>query len=106
MKTPPPKRNSPDMKLLKRVLKTMLEMLTRSSLQMMVSGGGLGKDLGFSKGLAIGSLAMLQRVCGQHKLDLLFCGGFLGKGRSKVGSMDLEGMGSELDQDALYEIAQ
>lgn len=55
----------------------------------------------FLKGLAAGSLTMLQGVHGQDKLHLVhfyFCGGHDG------GRMGPRGMGSKCDRGMLYEI--
>jgi hypothetical protein len=47
----------------------------------MASGGGVGGEgLSYFKGLATGNLTMLQRVYGQHKLDLGFFFLLLGGG--------------------------
>lgn len=64
---------------------------------------GVGKDLVLVKRLINGSLALLQWVYGQHKLTLW---GFFWWGVVVVqdGKVNLEGMGGECYQDALYKI--
>jgi hypothetical protein len=68
-------------------------------------GGVMEKDSVFFKGLATGSLIILQWVCGQHKLDLVLFGlvFLLLVCEEGCTNVDQEWMGSECDQSALYE---
>lgn len=65
---------------------------------MALSGTWVGKDSAF-----FFTAIMLQLVNMQYKVNFLL---FLGGGLTKVGGMDLGGLGSECDWDAWYEISK